>query len=75
MSPSPSGEASFLQRQDHPDVREMINKADSLEEAIGLAVGAASACWIPNTGSAVFDSERAAVITETLLDRVRGYLR
>lgn len=59
------------------DVRivQAIQAADTLEEAVGLSIGAASACWDNLSGAGTFESERAALITETLLDLVRGYVR
>lgn len=52
-----------------------IKDADTLEEAIGLGVGAASACWDNLEGAGVFDSTRATLITEMLLFRVREYVK
>lgn len=61
--------------QDHSKVVEMIRSADTLEEAIGLSIGAASSCWDNLEGAGVFESERAGVITETLVELVRDYVR
>lgn len=60
---------------DYEALAAMIREADTLEEAIGLSIGAASACWDNLEGAGVFESERAAAISETLLDLVRGYVR
>lgn len=60
---------------EHERIVDAIQSADTLEEAVGLSIGAASACWDNLSGAGVFESERAAVITETLLDLVRGYVR
>lgn len=60
---------------DFDDVRKMIRSADTLEEAIGLSIGAASSCWDNLEGAGVFESERAAAITEELVELVRDYVR
>lgn len=57
------------------DVRQMIRSADTLEEAVGLSIGAASTCWDNLDGAGVFESERAAAITEELVELVRDYVR
>jgi hypothetical protein len=54
---------------------EQLGSADTLEEAVGLAIGAASACWTNLDGAGTFESERAAEISGALLDLVRGYVR
>jgi hypothetical protein len=59
---------------EHPAVT-AIKEADTLEEAIFLSIGAASACWENLAGAGVFESVRAKEIGETLLDLVRGYVR
>lgn len=38
----------------------------SLEEAIAYTVGAASTCWKPDTGDAVFDTETAKQVSQEL---------
>jgi hypothetical protein len=38
----------------------------SLEEACNYTVGAASTCWIPDTGDAVFDSDQALKVSKEL---------
>lgn len=54
--------------------KEVLATCDSLEEAIQQSIGAASLCWDrPPTGK--FDSERAAEISEALLELVRDYVR
>jgi hypothetical protein len=57
------------------DWRAELAKVDTLEEAIGISVGAASACWSNLEGAGTFESERAASISEALLDLVREYVR
>ena len=52
-----------------------IKDADTLEEAIGIGIGAASMCWDNIEGAGVFDSQRASLIVEMLLFRVREYVR
>lgn len=61
--------------EDHQRIADAIREADTLEEAIGVSIGAASACWDNLSGAGTFESERAVVISETLLDLVRGYVR
>lgn len=53
----------------------MLREADSLEEAIGLAIGAASACWENLGGAGEFQSGDAAAIAEALTELVRDYVR
>lgn len=53
----------------------VLSEADSMEEAIGLAIGAASVCWENPGGAGVFESGRAAAISAGLLELVRGYVR
>lgn len=60
---------------DAASIVDTIREADTLEEAIGLAVGGASACWDNLDGAGVFESTRAAAILDTLLELVRGYVR
>lgn len=64
-----------MSEQEHEGVTSMIREADTLEEAVWLSIGAASACWDNLSGAGVFESERAAAISATLLDLVRGYVR
>lgn len=56
-------------------VKQMIDEAESVEEAIGLAIGGGSACWSNLSGAGTFDSDRANVICDALLNRVRDYVR
>lgn len=42
-----------------------------LIEIFGQAIGHASVCWIPDTGSAVFDSTQAKMIVDDLINRVK----
>lgn len=57
------------------DWRQELAGADSLEEAVGLAIGAASVCWTNPGGAGVFLSGRAAEISEALVELVRDYVR
>lgn len=57
------------------DWRTELAKADTVEDAIYTAIGAASGCWSNLEGAGVFESERAADIGEALLELVRGYIR
>lgn len=45
----------------------------TLESAIGQAIGAASVCWLSETGLGVFDSDRAKEIAETTIDWVKEH--
>lgn len=48
-----------------------IREADTLSEAVYMALGAASVCWDnPGGGTGVFNSTRAKEIGEALLDRI-----
>ena len=57
------------------DIVDMIQGADTIEEAIGLSLGAASVCWENVAGAGVFESSRASLICETLTELVRDYVR
>jgi hypothetical protein len=59
-------------RREHALPPVILDDADSLESAVGQAVGAASTCWqtLDNTGT--FDTERASQITEELLAGIRS---
>ena len=50
-----------------------IAHAESLEEAVQLAIGAASTCWETLAGAGIFDSDRALKISDTLVKYVRDY--
>ena len=54
----------------HARVSMELNKADTREEVIGLALGAASVCWETPEGSGVFDSNEASLITKDTLARL-----
>lgn len=43
----------------------------SLEEAVGVAVGAATTCWENLSGAGVFQSERASAIAQQLHERIK----
>ena len=49
--------------------------SNELKKAIYMAIGAASTCWIPDTGSAVFDSTRAKTIGDELIEKIEKELR
>jgi hypothetical protein len=77
------GESSCVKREGHPGtVHEDFDGRTkdewdfgfgilSLEEAVGQAVGAASACWDNLEGAGVFQSTRAKAIVEQLMDRIK----
>jgi hypothetical protein len=48
-----------------------IESGTSLDEAVGVAIGAASVCWESPEGAGVFLSERAAAISEELVAAIR----
>lgn len=47
---------------------------ESLEQAVQIAVGAASACWENLEGAGVFDDRRATEVSEQLLAWLRGVI-
>ena len=49
--------------------------SDELKTEIYMALGGASTCWIPDTGSAVFDSTRAEKIANELIEKIEKELR
>lgn len=49
--------------------------SDNLKTSIYMAIGEASTCWIPDTGSAVFDSTRAEKIANKLIEKIEKELR
>ena len=49
--------------------------SDNLKTSIYMALGEASTCWIPDTGSAVFDSTRAKTIADELVEKIEKELR
>lgn len=50
-------------------------ECDSLEQAINMAIGAASACWDNLEGAGVFQSDRARDISDALVELIRDYVR
>lgn len=53
------------------DQDNMIDFSDvGIEEAVGLAIGMASMCWIELDGQQVFDSSRALEINNALMRRI-----
>lgn len=61
--PLPSGNHPF----------EFSATADTLESAIGEAIGAASVCWENMSGTGVFDEVRARQIVDALLEFVKTH--
>lgn len=55
------------------EVSEMLHLTEDVdaETAIFIALGAASACWENLQGAGMFDSSRAKVIGEELLEHLR----
>jgi len=51
-----------------------LDKADTLEDLVFQALGAASACWANLEGAGVFESDRAKAIGDELLERLRAHL-
>ena len=49
--------------------------SDNLKTSIYMAIGEASTCWIPDTGSAVFDSTRAKTTAYELIEKIEKELR
>ena len=46
-----------------------------LKAEIYMAFGEVSTCWIPDTGSAVFDSTRAEKVARELIEKIEKELR
>ena len=46
-----------------------------LKAKIYMAFGEVSTCWIPDTGSAVFDSTRAEKVARELIEKIEKELR
>jgi hypothetical protein len=46
-----------------------------MEEAIGIAIGAASLCWENPSGAGEFDSTQASKIVDELLEKIRSEVR
>ena len=44
---------------------------ENLKEKVFQALGAASVCWLPNTGNLVFDSSKAVEIGEELWKEIK----
>jgi hypothetical protein len=51
-------------------IQETIAAAETVEEAIGLGMGAASSCWEDLSKAGVFQSEQAESILEATVARV-----
>lgn len=49
------------------DITAALAAADSIEDAVFVALGMASVCWIPRPVRSRFDSEKAALIGEALI--------
>lgn len=54
---------------------EIERHGGGIETAIGIVVGAASACWSNLEGAGKFQSQRASALVDVLMDRVRESLR
>lgn len=48
-----------------------MKKPETIEEILGQLAGAASTCWIPNTGAAEFDSVQASKFVDEALAQIR----
>jgi hypothetical protein len=57
--------------EQHEQWAAMFEGAESIEEAIGLAIGAASMCWENPGGAGVFDSSRAGLLSKLLYEHVQ----
>ena len=51
--------------------RDMLDNADSLDELVYLALGAASACWTNLDGAGTFESTRATLLGKALIEQIR----
>lgn len=51
-------------------VADELNKAETREEVLGLAIGAASSCWSNLSGAGTFESDEAARILDATLARL-----
>lgn len=60
-----------MQPSEAPREPYVIDERTDAQSAIFQALGAASMCWLPDTGSAEFDSERAAEIGASLVLHLR----
>jgi len=49
-----------------------IEEEDELRSKVFQALGAASTCWIPNTGDLEFDSTRAKEIGDELMEWIEA---
>ena len=50
---------------------EPIAQASSVDEVVGLAIGAGSVCWEHPEFAGVFQSEQATAIIDTAVTRIR----
>jgi hypothetical protein len=50
--------------------KEIDRNGGDISTAIGIVIGAASACWSNLEGAGVFESERASALVDVLLERV-----
>lgn len=57
------------------EVEGLNTLSDNQKTAIYMALGEASMCWIPDTGSAVFDSTRAKTIADELIEKIERTYR
>ena len=54
---------------------EYLAKAKTIEEVVGLAVGAGSACWEHMEGTGVFQSEAASQVVDAASARIRELMQ
>lgn len=45
----------------------------TLQEVVGMSIGAGSVCWVGGTGSLEFDSEKASAIVDGLMEYLAGW--
>lgn len=50
---------------------EALGHADTIEEVVGLAVGAGSMCWVDGNGNRVFDSTEASSVVDAAVARLK----
>lgn len=51
-------------------IQEDLDQAENLEQAVFMALGAASMCWENPEGAGVFQSGKALEIGEALMNRI-----
>lgn len=60
-----------LVREEHSRISLELNKADTVEGVLGLALGAASSCWGDLAGAGTFDSDQARLILQDTVERLK----